>query len=298
MKNSAVSSGHGLTAEATRGQIRLYRAGESDPLVVQHAAPGLRPHLHPLHAPDSRGGTLTEDAPHHHPWQHGLYVGLNDVNGIGFWKEGGTDGTFHPDPLAPPRIEDGTASWHVHTEWRVPGGEAILSETQAWTLTDDPAGGTYILDLAWSLSAAADGGDVRFGGYPYGGLFLRMPYRSEAAGSIARSSEGRENGAAEQQRARWVAVCLPLPDRDPKDGPCGIAILDHPDNPEHPTPWRVDAQLGVAPSRSIAGPWILSPGETTVSRYRLFAFAGPLDPSRIDAEWQRFAATELEGGTK
>jgi hypothetical protein len=297
MKNSAVSSGHGLTAEATRGQIRLYRAGESDPLVVQHAAPGLRPHLHPLHAPDSRGGTLTEDAPHHHPWQHGLYVGLNDVNGIGFWKEGGTNGTFHPDPLAPPILRDGTAAWRVRTEWRAPGGATILNEIQSWTLTDDLEGGAYTLDLSWSLTPAANGGDVRFGEYPYGGLFLRMPYRPEAAGSIACDSEGRENGAAEQQRARWVVVCLPLPDREPHNGPCGIAILDHPNNPEHPTPWRVDEQLGVAPSRCIAGPWTLSPGETTTSRYRLFVFAGPLDHPRIEAEWQRFGA-DGKGGTQ
>lgn len=280
-----------LWDEQAGEHLRIYRAGQADPLLVQHAAPGLRPHLHPLRAPDDRGGTLTEDAPGHHPWQHGLYVGLNDVNGIGFWKEGGTDGTFHPEPLAPPVMEGGTAaaaSWSVLTEWRVPNGDAVLREMQAWTLTDSPADSAYTLDLTWSLTPAS--GAVRFGAHQYGGLFLRMPYRPEIGG-VARDSEKRENAAAEQQRARWVAVCLPLPDRDIAAGPCGIALLDHPGNPEHPTPWRVDNQLGVAPSRCIAGEWTLAPGETTTSRYRLLAFVGFIDDARIEAEWQRFAAT-------
>jgi hypothetical protein len=294
MKDLSLSGS--LTTECVQERISVYRAGQAEPLLVQHAAPGLRPHLHPLLAPDGRGGTLTEDAPGHHPWQHGLYVGLNDVNGVGFWKEGGADGTFHPEPLAPPFVQRDTAAWSVRTEWRAPGGDPVLRESQEWTLTDDPAGGTYTLDLAWTL-APAGAGEVRFGAYPYGGLFLRMPYRKEVGGA-ARDSEGRENGAAEQQRARWVAVCLPLPDRDPADaGPCGIAVLDHPGNPEHPTPWRVDNQLGVAPSRCIAGPWTLAPGETATSRYRLFAFAGPINDGRIEAEWQRFAETGTEGST-
>jgi hypothetical protein len=239
-------------------------------------------------APDG-GGILTENAPSHHPWQHGLYVGLNDVNGAGFWTEGlarggkskETDGTFHPAPLAPPRLAGCEADWSVECEWRDPSGAPLLAETQQWRLAD--RGETFTLDLTWSLRGLTD---VTFGQYAYGGLFLRMPYRPERGGTVL-TSEGLSTAEAEGQRARWVAVSMPIEGRE-AEGEAGIAIMDHPGNPVHPTPWRVDSQLGICPSRCIAGPWHLDAGETTTSRYRVLAFAGPPNLATIDESWRDF----------
>jgi hypothetical protein len=274
-----------LRAEHTPARLTLLRG--SQPLITQHAAPDSRPYIHPIIAPDG-DGTLTENRPTHHPWQHGLYVGLNDVNGVGFWKEGGkgggpTDGTFHPEPLAPPKTEGERASWKVVSEWRRPDGTPLLSETQVWTLTD--RGETLLLDMAWSLRGLTV---VTFGRYEYGGLFLRMPFRAEAGGN-ALNSEGRRDKDTEQQRARWVAVSLPIPDRKATEKTAYIAILDHPANPEHPAPWRVDGQLGVAPSRCIAGAWKLGAGETTTSRYRLVIETGAPDLAKLNSAWDTFA---------
>ena len=254
-------------------------------MLVQHAKADTRAYIHPIVAPDGKG-RLTEDTPSHHPWQPGLYVGLNEVNGVGFWTEGllagreDTDGTFHPGSIANATAHDHTAAWTVTSDWRDPSGALILTETQAWTLTDQ--GATYDIDLAWSLTAALD---IRFAAYAYGGLFLRMPYRKDGEGE-AINNNGQVNTAAEGQRAKWVSVSVPIEGRD---NWAGIAIMDHPGNPEHPTPWRVDGQLGIAPSRCIAGPWTLSKGETTTSNYRLLAFCGPTDPPRIHGNWSRFA---------
>src|SRR4029453_2351411 len=140
------------------------------------------------------------DAPGHHPWQHGLYVGLNAVNGVGFWKENAADGTFHPEPMEPPQEREAGVGWQVHPAWRSPGGEPLLTERQEWTFHD--AGETYTLDFDWQLRADTD---LTFGQYAYGGLFLRMPYRAERGGT-ALNSQGQQNGAAEAQHARWVAV--------------------------------------------------------------------------------------------
>jgi hypothetical protein len=227
---------------------------------------------------------LTEDAPAHHPWQHGLYVGLHHVGGVDFWTEHETDGTFHPHPLAPPLVEGSRAAWTVEAAWRAPDGSAVLAERQEWAFTD--LSDRYRLDLTWWLIAERD---LEFGQHPYGGLFLRMPFRGETGG-VALNSEGQQGAGAEQQRARWVAVAMPIPGRPEGSEWAGVAVLDHPRNPEHPVPWRVDGQLGVAPSRCIAGPWRLEAGETATSWYRLVAFAGQPDPPAIEAEWQVFAA--------
>lgn len=267
-------------------RLAIHRPGSSAPLLVQHAPAHRRPFIHPLAAPDGEGA-LTEDMPHHHPWQRGLYVGLNDLDGIGFWKEGKgevgeSDGTFHPAPLEAPALQEGRVCWTVRTQWQAPGGTPVLAETQAWRLRD---GGTHCeLELDWTLQALRT---TRFGQYAYGGLFLRMPYR-EAIGGSALSSEGLGFPQAEGQLARWVALSMPLPGRQ---GEAGVAMLDHPGNPGHPVPWRVDHQLGIAPSRCIAGAWSLREGEASTSRYRLYLFCGPIVPEVVEAQWRAFAAT-------
>jgi len=278
-----------LRAEHASDCIRIFREGLAAPLVTQRARRDKRPFVHPILAPDGVG-ELTEDEPGHHLWQHGLYVGLNDVNGVGFWTEGlhqksrDKDGSFHPQPLAAPDVEGHKAAWCVVTEWRSPKGEPLLTETQAWRLDDRAA--SLCLELDWTLLAAMD---LIFGKYAYGGLFLRMPYRGTGT---AFNSTGQFGNAAEGQAARWVSVHMPIPGREKSsESVCGMAMLDHPRNPGHPVPWRVDGQLGIAPSRSIAGAWTLPQGAATTSRYRLPVFVGPADAQALEAEWKAFAGT-------
>jgi hypothetical protein len=275
-----------LRAEHSGEHLAFYRSGSMPALVTQCAATDHRPYIHPILAPDGVG-ELTENQPGHHLWQHGLYVGLNDVNGVGFWKEGygGSphDGTFHPQPLAPPVVAGGQAHWNVICEWRSPDGTPMLTETQRWSLED--RGETLALDLEWGLRAETD---LRFGKHSYGGLFLRMPWRAETGGDILTSEGSADTDDAEGKRARWVALAMPIPGRD--SGVAGIALLDHPSNPEHPAPWRVDDNFGIAPSRCIAGEWHLARDESTVSRYRVFVFTGPISRDAVESEWRQFAS--------
>ncbi len=276
-----------LSAEYSPESLALYRSGLTPALITQHAAPDHRPYIHPILAPDGVG-QLTENEPGHHLWQHGLYTGLNDVNGVGFWTEGlhnnkERDGTFHPQPLAPPLVAGSRADWSVVTGWRSPDGQPMLTETQKWSLED--RGDTLALDLDWELRAATD---LRFGQHSYGGLFLRMPWRAEAGAELLSSEGAVTTDDAEGKRARWIALAMPVPGRTA--GAAGIAILDHPSNPAHPSPWRVDDNYGIAPSRCIAGEWHLFPGEATLNRYRIFVYVGGISQETIEAEWRQFAA--------
>src|SRR5262249_39956938 len=137
-------------------------------------------------------------------------------------------------------------------------------------------------DLDWQLRADTD---LTFGQYAYGGLFLRMPYRAEWGGT-ALNSEGQLNGAAEAQRARWGAVSMTV---DGRPDPAGVAMMDHPANPEYPVPGRGDSGLGMAPSRCIAGEWRLPEGEVVRFKHRVYLFCGPVETRRIEAVWNAFA---------
>jgi hypothetical protein len=278
-----------LRAEHTRERIALYREGLDNPILTQNAATDKRPYIHPILAPDGVG-EVTENQPGHHLWQHGLYVGLNDVNGVGFWEEGlgshrDTDGSFHPHPLATPTVSGRAASWNVVTDWKAPDGSPMLTETQSWRFTANSA--TLLLDVDWTLAATID---LRFGKYAYGGLFLRMPWRRETGGDVLNSEGSNSHQTAEAQRARWVALSMPVPGRE--TGLVGVAFFDHPSNPEHPNPWRVDGNLGITPSRCIAGEWRLPAGAHSVNRYRLYIYTGAIDSDAIEAEWRRFAQEE------
>jgi hypothetical protein len=257
------------------GGYAFYRQGGDTPILVQNARPDFRPYIHPILAPDGNG-VVTENSPKHHPWQHGLYVGLHQVNGINFWEK--EIGLFHPQPMAAPVVSGDEAAWSVTTLWTATNGAPQLTETQAWSLTDCCT--YYRLDMVWTLKAEQD---VDFGKYAYGGLFLRMPFKGKGT---AVNSEGLENRAAESQRARWVTVSMPIEGRT---NDAMTAILDHPANPCHPNPWRVDGQLGIAPSRCIAGPWRLVKGEESVNRYRVIVCCGGLDRTLVEREWSLFA---------
>lgn len=255
--------------------LEIVRAGATEALVVQHAPRDTRPYLHPLRAPDGRG-VLTAIGKPGRGWQYGVFIGLNQVGDTGqrFWKD---IRAFHPRPLAKAAVDGATVRWRVETAI----GDAaapMLIEEQAWTCTD--RGDRYELDLVWTLTAQAD---LRFGKFAYGGLFVRMPWAGVGEGV---DSDGRVGTAAEQQRARWLALAMPVAGRD---GPAGIAILDHPGNPVHPTPWRFDGSWGVGPSRSGLADWSLARGERSTSRYRLHVFTGGIDARGIEDAWKRYA---------
>jgi len=279
-----VSKEAALHATHTPERIAIYRTGSMSPCIVQNATPDQRPFIHPIVAPDGRG-VLTENAPGHHPWQHGLYVGLNDVCGVGFWTEGilgsPDDGTFHPRPLAEPVTCGNRADWSVSTEWRAPDGHLMLLESQNWSFTDH--GSAYTLDLHWTLHAEVR---LEFGEYPYGGLFLRMPYRYETGGE-AQNDEGLSAQEAEGARARWVSVSMPLAERDGEWD--GIALMDHPDNPGHPVPWRVDNELGISPSYCRLGAWSIPQGESRSFKHRALVYTGRSTPAFIEHHWNSFA---------
>ena len=271
-----------LAIENRPGGLAVVRVDDGRPVLVQNAEPGKRPYIHPLEAP-GEAGVLTEDAPSHHPWQHGLYVGLNDVNGSGFWAEGldprraDTDGTFDGRIEGVAAAEDGVARWTVGTDYLDRAGGLVFTDRQDWNVTTTAE--RLELDMTWTLQAPHD---VTFAEYAYGGLFLRMPYRANAGGSAFDSEGQSEDG----HRARWVAAQLPLPDTGRE---ILAAMLDHPGNPGSPVPWRIDNELGINPAPSISGPWTLAAGVPTTFRYRLAVFAAPVTADVVDEAWQRFA---------
>ena len=260
-------------------------------MLQHHARPGIGSYIHPLRI-GPRHLCLTEDSPWHHPHQHGIQTRFVGINGSDFWhfpgqRPGKAVGRINPGL---PRIT-GTEPprWVIEALWQHADGRHVLADRQEWQL--GRAGGVLVLDLDWTLRAIPD---TRIEPYLYGGLYVRMPYRSHLGAQVV-TSAGNKDGAAEQQPAAWVDVHMPIDQaRRPGDPPAsaGIAVFDHPANPGHPAHWRVDGQRGINPAPSIAGAIDLAAGSALRLRYRLLVHEGPLSEARLGELFADYAAPQ------
>lgn len=268
------------------GTLSVFRAGASMPLLVQHAKEGIRPYIHPLAAPDGKG-ELTQYSPSHHPHQTGIYWGLKQVNGRDYfmnWKQ-----DYWRRISADVLQENGpSVKWRTVYDILDEEGNPVLRETQTWTFLET-GDGRYVMDLQWQGEAQTD---VTMGKFYVGGLFLRMPWHKGVEGEVVNAS-GQRNGEAEGQRAVWNDIGIVVDGRSDR---AHIAILDHPDNTAFPTPWRVDNELGVGPSRQILGDWSIPKGGREVIRYRLVVYTGPLNEQEVHNAWKRYVCEPVTAG--
>ncbi len=289
------SSKDRLHFEAPDGPVAVYHFGEQ----------WARPFFLPVYAPGERiltrgwpvepGPGETEDHPHH----KGLWVAHGDVDGIDNWGEGAGHGrTVH---LGFDLVESDRhgARFVERNEWTDSRGTAHLRERRsvAWRRDDRDR----ILDLRLEFEPAG-GKEVVFGDTKEGGLIsVRVATSMDAArnGRIE-NADGLvfERGKGEEvtwgKRSRWVDYSGPV------DGETwGVAILDHPANPVHPTWWHVRGYglftanpFGTAafePESGLRGDLRLEPGGRLEFRYRLIVHPGDASRGGIEDRWREFS---------
>jgi putative membrane-bound dehydrogenase-like protein len=264
------------------GTIAVYRRDGKEPILTQNARANFRPYLHPIVAPDGKG-VLTEYSPGHHKHQTGLYWGFTRVNGRDYFHH--PEGTHWRRVSSSVLQGDGdgkyeTVAWRTVYDLLDADGEAVLTETQTWSMRE--VDGEYILDLEWIGEGRTD---VTIGKYDYGGLFLRMPWRRGMEGTVFNTSR-QKNRRAEGQRAPWVDVGMKV---DGRDDFAHIAIFDHSSNAGFPQPWRVDGQLGVGPVRARLGDWSIAKGKRAVIRHQLRVYTGELNDTELTKKWQKYS---------
>ncbi|GJM28270.1 MAG: hypothetical protein DHS20C17_09050 [Cyclobacteriaceae bacterium] len=305
--DSGVENSLGFQITKSDSTITIYRSGSQSPLLVQNAKPGMRPYLHPIMAPDGVG-SLTELAPGHHKHQTGLYWGFTRVNGGQAPIDTVKKWFYRDDTPEPIKAQIGRDYFHNFDEkyWKrvsasvlVPEGEEVswqtvyhmldergspvMKETQKWTLKEK--NGKLLIALEWNGTALEN---ITVNQFDYGGLFLRMPWKKEIAAEVVNAARQRDE-RADRQRAMWVDVGMEVEGRDDWGH---IAIFDHPQNAEFPTPWRIDGQYGVGPSRAIAGDWQIEQGHTQIIKHQFVAYTGTLDDVEMSNLWNEYIGSE------
>jgi hypothetical protein len=270
---------HFLRIEQDRiaGSISVFHEKNKVPILTQMAKPYERPYIHPIIAPDGNG-VMTEYRPAHHPHQTGIYWGLKKVNGRDYFMKWQDDYWRRVSAL----VSEGQGQkvkWRTVYDMLDENGHTVMVETQNWSMQHKD--GQYVLDLEWIGEAKTD---VVMEKFYVGGLFVRMPWVKETVGEIINSS-GQLNMDAEGQRAIWTDIGIKL---DGRDDLSHIAIFDHPSNKAFPTPWRVDNEMGIGPSRQILGDWKIANGEREIIRYRLLIYTGELNKGLLAEVWKEF----------
>lgn len=253
--------------------------------------PRYRTHIHPLHAPGT-DRPLTRFRPVDHPWQYGIFTGLNQVNGLDFWCSG--DAHFpeevrgdmsHRTLTTVVQSAEGAVALTGVNDWLDPDGGPVLEERQTVSMAEQDTADEYHFDFVWRLAAAK--GDVEIGQSNYGGLSARIVGDPSTRRHL--NSEGLSGKECANQPARWVSVAQPVDGvgrftRDTRDtyAYAGLAIFDHPENRGFPNRWRVDGFGMINPALALSEAVALTAGEALELRYRIYVFSGPGNADAIE----------------
>jgi hypothetical protein len=273
------------------------------PFTVYHfgdaeGQPFVRPYFYPVRAAD--GTEVTSDqltAPDvngkrpDHPHHRSLWVAHGDVNGADHWSF-----QQKPEPkqrhLRFTKLDGDTMVEEL--EWESRGADGVLlreTRTVRFFAFDDGHRG---IDLTVALTPTA--GRVTFGDTKEAGICAVRVKKSISDKPTLTNSRGQ---AGEKQvwgkPAEWCDLSGPV------DGkPYGVAVLDHPKNPRHPSTWHA-REYGLLAANIFglhdydpklkkgAGDFVLEPGKTATFRYRVVIHTGDAKSARLDEKFREYS---------
>jgi len=245
-----------------------------------------RPFVFPLFGPS--GVSLTRMGHPHDPESHShhnsVWISHNSVNGVSFWDDRAKGKIVHQ------RIEDleddsilSTNAWVDETTKKTLMNERrrtsiVLLENSQFFL---------IIDLEVSCKEP-----VTLGKTPFGLIGVRMAKTigTNDGGGTIRNSEGKVNEKdVFWKPAKWVDYSGAI-----KNGVIeGVALMDHPANPNHPSVFHVRGDGWMGASLTFDGDRVIEPGKALRLRYGLYVHSGAPALEEIEKMWKEFAGLKL-----
>ena len=267
-----------------------------------HYKDAARPYFYPLIAPTGDNITrhwpmkqINSDDETDHPHQRSLWYTHGDVNGHDFWTEGRGPVIVQTRVDVTSGKDKGTIL--CENEWRAKDGKVICTDVRKHTITT--SGESRIVDFEITIKASH--GAVTLGDTKEGSMAFRVAPTLNLKGKTARghiqNSEGVTDADAWGKRANWCDYYGPLNDKM-----VGITLMDHPDNPRHPTWWHArDYGLCAANPFGISvfekkpaktGDMEIKNGASVAFKYRVLVHKGSTENAGIEKEYQRYAKGE------
>jgi hypothetical protein len=263
---------------------------------------GNKPFLYPLRTASgiivTRHYPIEEGEAKDHPWHHGLYFAHGAVNGTDFWNtEPG-----NPDPRKGHMVlkkvlvtKGGAKSGTIQASFEgfSQSGKLLMTETRTINFYPDPQ--LRIIDYEITVEPATSQNltfeDTKEGTF---GMRLATALSEDHTGKMV-NAEGKETEKnVWGKRSPWVDYYGQV------DGTTvGVAIMDHPSNPRHPTYWHSRAYglfaanpFGVKDftgNERLDGKLTVGLGEHLTFRYRVVIHAGDCRNANIAGLYNRYA---------
>ncbi len=288
----------------SRGVDRIAVEIEGKPYTDYFLSPdGNKPYVYPLrtasgiivtrHFPMEQAAGETHDHPHH----RGMFFAHGDINGINFWAtEPGTKAANKGSMILKKIVEakGGSKSGTIRAvfEGLDPEGKPMMTETR--TLTFYPGPQLRLIDFEIQIDALRrlKFGDTKEGTF---GIRLATPLSEDKGGRMVNAEGAETEKNVWGKRSPWVDYYGPL------DGnTVGVAIMDHPNNPRHPTYWHARAYglfaaniFGVKDftgDKTQDGIFTLEPGKQVTFRYRVVIHPGDTKSANIASLFQAYTA--------
>jgi len=175
----------------------------------------------------------------------GVWIAHGSVNGIAFGtgaSESNLAGQIQTTGLLARRGSQSVGFRH-DCDWVAPNGDRLLTESRTIRVANGPSDGAF-LDIEIVLATASTE-LVTLGRSRYGLLALRIaaPLMPDSGGQLRNSNDDFGPAEINGRQAAWCA-CNGVVEGET----VGLAILDHPDNPWHPSPWVCTEEGLLSPS--------------------------------------------------
>ncbi len=229
----------------TRQAGEIAVAIDGKPYTVFYLAPGgNKPYVYPLRTAD--GVVVTrhfpmEDFPGEikdHPHHRGMFFSHGDINGFNFWATEPSSKNPKRASMALKKIVEAkggkkSGTIKVVFDGLDPGGKPIMTETRTLVFHTGPKLRIIDYEIRIDPLETLKFGDTKEGTF---GIRLATSMQEDKGGRMV-NAEGKETEKnVWGKRSAWVDYCGPV------DGQTvGVAILDHPSNPRHPTYWHTRA---------------------------------------------------------
>jgi len=268
-----------------------------------------RPVVYPIIGPYGIGMTrnwpMKDGVPgesHDHVHQKAMFFAHGWVNGVNFFAESPGSGTTVHDKLL--KVEDGSERGLIQTanNWVANDGTIICTDTRTLSFRAVPGGRA----IDWEITLHASHGEVKLADDKHGLMAIRThpnlrldndPQRGvTTANGQAVNGEGVSGKGVFGKRAQWIDYWGKIDDKT-----VGIAIFDHPGNPNHPTWWMARGYGYVAADpcggHSIGGEppgtgdLVIASGESLTFRYRYVFHEGDPGQAGVAERYQRYVDT-------